>query len=56
MPSAYIQCTFCGQPAEVVLDDHEGEQNLVTDCDVCCRPMEIRALIANQEVVLIEQD
>jgi len=56
MPSASIQCTFCGQPIEVVLDDNEGEQNLITDCEVCCRPIEIRARIANQEVIWIEKD
>jgi len=54
MPSATITCAFCGQSIEVVLDDAEGEQSLVTDCEVCCRPMEVRALVESCEVSWIE--
>jgi hypothetical protein len=54
MPSASIICPFCGQPIEVVLDDTEGEQSLISDCEVCCRPIELRAVIKNHEVDWVE--
>ena len=56
MPSASIACPFCGQTTEVVLDDTEGEQSLITDCEVCCRPMEVRAAIENHEVSWIVEN
>ena len=56
MPSASINCPFCGQTFEVVLDDTEGEQNLITDCEVCCRPIEVRAGILNHEVIWAEEN
>jgi hypothetical protein len=36
-----VQCPYCGEPGEVAADfdpDIPGEQVLVQDCAVCCRP------------------
>ncbi|HST28469.1 MAG TPA: CPXCG motif-containing cysteine-rich protein [Rudaea sp.] len=36
-----IQCPYCGESYETVVDASAGSQNYVEDCAVCCRPIEI---------------
>ena len=35
-----IQCPYCGESIEVLVDCSEDEQHYVEDCQVCCRPIE----------------
>jgi transcription elongation factor Elf1 len=49
-----IQCPFCGQAFEVVIDTSIAEQSFTTDCEVCCRPFEIIAQCEPGEVVSLE--
>jgi len=37
-----VDCPYCGERIEVVVDSSAGPQQYVEDCSVCCRPMEIR--------------
>ena len=46
-----IACPFCGESFEVLLDDTEGEQSLITDCEICCRPMVVTAMISGAELL-----
>jgi transposase-like protein len=39
--SESIQCPFCGQTFELVIDTSVPEQRFTTDCEVCCRPFEV---------------
>jgi hypothetical protein len=41
--SESIQCPFCGQAFEVVVDTSVPQQRFTTDCEVCCRPFEVIA-------------
>ncbi len=34
-----IRCPHCGQTFSLEVDTSEGEQILVEDCNICCRPM-----------------
>jgi hypothetical protein len=36
-----IQCPYCGESYETVVDPSAGSQNYIEDCVVCCRPIEI---------------
>lgn len=49
-----IQCPYCGQTFEVTVDTSVARQIFTTDCEVCCRPMEILAECAGGEVVSVE--
>ena len=49
-----IQCPFCGQTSEVTIDTSVASQSFVTDCEVCCRPMEIRVECEPGEVISLE--
>lgn len=49
-----IQCPFCGQTFDLVIDTSIGTQRFTTDCEVCCRPFEVFAECEPGEVLSIE--
>lgn len=49
-----VECPFCGQSFELVVDTTVGEQRLCTDCEICCRPFEIRLQCEPGEVLSVE--
>ena len=51
---AGIQCPFCGVSFDLVVDTSSGSQQFTTDCEVCCRPFEVRAECEPGEIVSIE--
>lgn len=36
-----VQCPYCGEPVELVVDCSAGAQDYIEDCTVCCRPMQV---------------
>jgi hypothetical protein len=38
-----VQCPYCGQSIELVIDTGVGSQRFTTDCEICCRPFEVFA-------------
>lgn len=48
---ATVQCPFCGQPSGVAVDPGIASQTFTTDCEVCCRPFELRVECADGEIV-----
>jgi hypothetical protein len=49
--SADIQCPFCGQRFELIIDTSIASQRFTTDCEVCCRPFEVIAECEPGEVL-----
>lgn len=41
LPSANIQCPYCGERIEVVVDTSVVRQEYIEDCSVCCQPIVI---------------
>jgi hypothetical protein len=39
--SETIRCPYCGQSFELVIDTSNRTQRFTTDCEVCCRPLEV---------------
>jgi hypothetical protein len=39
--SESIQCPFCGERFELMIDTSIASQRLISDCEVCCRPFEV---------------
>jgi len=37
--SRKIQCPYCWETIEVLIDDCGEDQQYVEDCQVCCRPI-----------------
>ena len=52
--SESIQCPFCGQRFDLVVDTSIAAQRFTTDCEVCCRPFEVAAECVPGEVVSLE--
>lgn len=38
-----IQCPYCGEAIEVLVDCSVDEQDYIEDCSVCCRPINLSA-------------
>ncbi|HVK51870.1 MAG TPA: CPXCG motif-containing cysteine-rich protein [Pseudoxanthomonas sp.] len=41
LPSADIECPYCGEVITVFVDDSAGEQDYIEDCQVCCKPIQM---------------
>ena len=51
MEEKFIDCPYCRQRVSVLLDTGvEGRVELVDDCEVCCRPIEIVYSVRDFEV------
>ena len=51
--SESVQCPYCGQSMELVLDTSLPEQRFTTDCEVCCRPFEVVAECEPGEILSV---
>ncbi|MGI9260230.1 MAG: CPXCG motif-containing cysteine-rich protein [Gammaproteobacteria bacterium] len=45
LPARSIDCPYCGETIEVVIDDSVDQQKYVEDCSVCCRPINVEASV-----------
>lgn len=47
------ECPYCGEPLTFDVDEHGGRrQSYVEDCVVCCKPIELRVVITDDDVEL----
>lgn len=42
MDEQTIQCPYCGESLQVLVDPSEVGTEMIEDCQVCCRPIELR--------------
>ena len=49
-----IQCPYCGQSFELVIDTSVPTQRFTTDCEICCRPFEVVAESEPGEILSLE--
>lgn len=40
-----IQCPYCGETVEIVVDCSVESQSYIEDCSVCCRPMNLTVTV-----------
>lgn len=43
-----VQCPYCGEAFETLLDLSSGSARYVEDCPVCCRPIELQLEIDDE--------
>jgi hypothetical protein len=48
-----VQCPYCGETIELLIDASAGEQHYIEDCSVCCRPIEIAVAVDEEAGVLV---
>jgi len=39
--NSVINCPYCGENLEILIDNSAGNQDYIEDCQVCCSPIEI---------------
>ncbi len=49
-----VQCPYCGQSMELMIDTTIAQQRFTTDCEVCCRPFEVFAECEPGEIISLE--
>ncbi|MGH8269548.1 MAG: CPXCG motif-containing cysteine-rich protein, partial [Steroidobacteraceae bacterium] len=37
-----VECPYCGEPFDTAVDLSCGSASYIEDCQVCCRPIEVR--------------
>jgi len=47
-----VQCPYCGEQINVVVDGSEAGHRYIEDCEVCCRPIELQAEVDAQGQLL----
>jgi len=50
----FFTCPYCWQTISMVLDSYEEHSEYIEDCEVCCRPIEIRFSFEEEELVSFE--
>lgn len=43
-----LQCPWCGEPYGSMLDLTDASRSYIEDCQVCCRPIEVRLEIGER--------
>ena len=44
-----IQCPYCGENFELLVDGSVPHQQYIEDCEVCCRPIVLSVSVAGVE-------
>lgn len=52
--NAFVQCPYCGEEIEVVVDGSVDRQQYVEDCSVCCRPIVFSVVAEDGEVTSVD--
>jgi len=50
---ARIQCPYCGETIEIVIDGSLEQQSYIEDCSVCCRPIELAVTVIEDEISVV---
>lgn len=48
-----IQCPYCGETINVLIDPSVPDQDYIEDCRVCCRPIRFNVKIISSEDVSV---
>ena len=50
----FFTCPYCWQEISMVLDTSEPHQTYVEDCEVCCKPIEVKYTLDEDSVAVFE--
>lgn len=53
LPGKSIDCPYCGEQIELIVDDSAGEQQYVEDCSVCCRPINVEVTLDDTNSIVL---
>jgi len=49
-----IQCPYCWENVEILIDCSEAKQKYIEDCSVCCRPIVLTVTCSNCQLEYVE--
>jgi hypothetical protein len=52
--SARIDCPYCGERLDLLIDASISEQEYIEDCRVCCRPIVLNVTVGEDGSVRVE--
>jgi len=47
-----VQCPYCGESIDILLDTTVPHQNYIEDCQVCCQPIVFDVIVDDDEVIV----
>ena len=50
MDEYFFICPYCGQRISMLIDLSIAAQDYIEDCEVCCRPIQVRYSVAGNRV------
>lgn len=50
----FFTCPYCWERISMILDISEEESEYIEDCEVCCRPIEVRFRFSAEALVCFE--
>ncbi len=48
--TTHIDCPYCGERFEIIVDPSEASQAYIEDCYVCCRPIHLTVEVEGDSV------
>ena len=49
-----ISCPYCGESITILVDASVAEQQYIEDCQVCCRPIDLRVSLSSDGSCQVE--
>jgi hypothetical protein len=53
LESVNLECPYCGEPIELLVDCSEDQQRYIEDCQVCCRPIDVAVSIDSDGLPIV---
>jgi hypothetical protein len=54
LQTVLLQCPYCGEQIEIMVDCSVAQQEYVEDCNVCCSPMVISVAATDDGEIDVE--
>ena len=46
----FFTCPYCWERISMILDSYEEQSEYIEDCEVCCRPIEIKFKLLDERL------
>ena len=53
LESQNVDCPYCGEPIELLIDCSVLQQSYIEDCQVCCRPINVNVSIGDDDEISV---
>jgi len=54
LETVLVQCPYCGEMIEILVDCSAGNQKYIEDCEVCCRPITLNISIDEEQQPIVD--